>query len=90
MLKRPGCRIADLEEEEKRLMVAIVNDAVKTFDDGFFKRMGYEESQETLIGLVDSGIVRVLYDVERGILGLDVYDFDTHCYVPAGGARGNA
>lgn len=85
MLKKPECRISDLDEPEKRLMLAIIGDAVKTFDDGFFKKMGYEDSEETPVGLVDSGIVRVLYDRRREVLALDVYDFNKHCYVPAGG-----
>lgn len=79
MIEKPKGTVGDLKGDTKKLMINLIREFSKDFANE--THLGLEGAEEALTGLIDKGLVKIIYDEEQGRFYLTRYDFKTESYI---------
>ncbi len=77
----PTCKIADLGEQERKVLLIIIREFTKTMPEAI-GMLGFDMTEETIMNLIDKGIIKIVYDEDNDGYYLRVYDFNQGRYRP--------
>lgn len=78
MIDIPLKRVEELEDDQKKIMIAMIRMISQDFGE---LHLGLEATEEALTELINEGLAKIAWDEENKTFAIMHYDFKTESYI---------